>query len=123
VLGLTKIETTVCPDMSHAVTAIVDAIIGLAAIWFGLREHFGTWYIDGVWGYVGAAIFGGKSRSEQGIWVAIDRGTIMEPSDCGVNMHRHVKLFAIACVLVAIGFVAGRYVMINQAAQYEADHP
>jgi uncharacterized membrane protein YeaQ/YmgE (transglycosylase-associated protein family) len=44
--------------MSHAVTAIVGAIIGLAAIWFGLREHFGTWYIDGVWGYVGAAITG-----------------------------------------------------------------
>jgi hypothetical protein len=38
-------------------------------------------------------------------------------------MHRHVKLFAVACVLVAIGFVAGRYVMINQAARYDADHP
>lgn len=38
-------------------------------------------------------------------------------------MHRHVKLFAIACVLVAIGFVAGRYIMINQAAQYDASHP
>lgn len=45
-------------DMSHAVTAIVGAIAGLAAIWFGLRLHFGTWYVDGTWGYVGAAITG-----------------------------------------------------------------
>jgi hypothetical protein len=44
--------------MSHAATAIVGAIIGLAAIGFGLRVHFGTSYIDGVWGYVGAAITG-----------------------------------------------------------------
>jgi hypothetical protein len=56
--GLTKLETAVCPDMSRAVTAIVGAIIGLAAISFGFREHFGTWYIDGVWGYAGAAITG-----------------------------------------------------------------
>ena len=38
-------------------------------------------------------------------------------------MHRHVKLIAIACMLVVIGFVAGRYIMINRAAQYDADHP
>lgn len=38
-------------------------------------------------------------------------------------MHRHVKLFAIACVLVAVAFVAGRYVMWNQAAHYDATHP
>jgi hypothetical protein len=38
-------------------------------------------------------------------------------------MHRHVKLLAIACVLVVIGFVAGRYVMINQVAHYDGDHP
>lgn len=38
-------------------------------------------------------------------------------------MHRHVKLFAIACILVAIGFVAGRYIMITNVAQYDATHP
>jgi hypothetical protein len=38
-------------------------------------------------------------------------------------MHRHIKVLAIACVLVVLGFVAGRYIMINEAAQYEGDHP
>ena len=38
-------------------------------------------------------------------------------------MHHHVKLFAVGCVLVAIAFVAGRYVMWVQAAQYDANHP
>ncbi len=38
-------------------------------------------------------------------------------------MHRHVKLFAVACILIAIGFVVGRYTMWNQAAHYDAEHP
>ncbi|CAA2142714.1 hypothetical protein HYPP_03736 [Hyphomicrobium sp. ghe19] len=38
-------------------------------------------------------------------------------------MHRHVRLFAIACILIAIGFVAGRYIMYNEAARYDATHP
>lgn len=38
-------------------------------------------------------------------------------------MHRHVKLFAIACILIAIGFVAGRFIMYKDVAQYDATHP
>jgi len=38
-------------------------------------------------------------------------------------MHRHVKLVTIACILLAVGFVAGRYVMWNEAAKYDATHP
>jgi hypothetical protein len=38
-------------------------------------------------------------------------------------MHRHVKLLAVACVVVSIAYVAGRYVMWNEAAQYDATHP
>ncbi len=48
--------------MSHAVAAIVGAIAALALIWFGLRLHFGTWYVDGAWEYAGAAIVGGVNR-------------------------------------------------------------
>ena len=38
-------------------------------------------------------------------------------------MHRHVKIFAAVCILVAIGFVVGRYTMISDVAQYDGDHP
>lgn len=38
-------------------------------------------------------------------------------------MHRHVKLFALACLLVAAVFVTSRYVMIEDVAQYDASHP
>lgn len=38
-------------------------------------------------------------------------------------MHRHVKIFTVACILIAIGFVAGRYVMYTNVAHYDGDHP
>lgn len=38
-------------------------------------------------------------------------------------MHRHAKIFAIACILVAIGFVVARYTMITDVAHYDGDHP
>ncbi len=38
-------------------------------------------------------------------------------------MHRHVRIFAIICILVAIGFVIGRYTMITNVAHYDGDHP
>jgi len=32
--------------------------LGIGAIRLGMRMHFGSWYIDGAWGYVGAAVAG-----------------------------------------------------------------
>jgi hypothetical protein len=43
--------------MGKVITAVVGALIGLGAV-RGLRFHFGSWYIDGPWGYVGAAVSG-----------------------------------------------------------------
>ncbi len=44
--------------MDKMITALIGAALGLGAIWFGLRLHFGSWYVDGPWGYVGAALCG-----------------------------------------------------------------
>jgi hypothetical protein len=44
--------------MDKVITAIIAAALGLSAIWFGLRLHFGSWYVDGPSGYVGAAVCG-----------------------------------------------------------------
>jgi hypothetical protein len=44
--------------MDWVVTAAIGALLGLVAIRLGMRLHFGDWYIDGYWGYVGAAIAG-----------------------------------------------------------------
>jgi|UPI00031C286A hypothetical protein len=38
-------------------------------------------------------------------------------------MHRHVKILTVACILIAIGFVAGRYIMYTDVAHYDGDHP
>lgn len=44
--------------MDKAVTALIGAALGIGSIWLGMRLHFGSWYIDGPWGYVGAAVVG-----------------------------------------------------------------
>jgi len=44
--------------MSEAITALIGAAFGIGAIRLGMRLHFGSWYIDGPWGYVGAAVAG-----------------------------------------------------------------
>jgi hypothetical protein len=44
--------------MQTIITAAVGAAIGVAAILLGLRFHMGDWYVDGVWGYIGAALAG-----------------------------------------------------------------
>ena len=44
--------------MGKVMIALVDALLGVGAIWLGLRFHFGSWYIDGPLGYVGAALAG-----------------------------------------------------------------
>jgi hypothetical protein len=47
-----------------------------------------------------------------------------DATDCeGATMHRHVKILAVICILLAIGFVVGRYTMWNEAARYDASHP
>jgi hypothetical protein len=37
-------------------------------------------------------------------------------------MHRHIKLFAIACTFVAVGFVVARYTLITNVAHYDGNH-
>jgi hypothetical protein len=44
--------------MSKIVTALIGSGLALIALWFGLRFHFGSWYIEGVWSYVGSAVVG-----------------------------------------------------------------
>ena len=44
--------------MDKTVTALIGGVLGIGAIRLGMRMHFGSWYIDGAWGYVGAALAG-----------------------------------------------------------------
>jgi hypothetical protein len=44
--------------MDKAITALIGAALGIGGIRLGMRLHFGSWYIDGPWGYVGAAVVG-----------------------------------------------------------------
>jgi hypothetical protein len=44
--------------MDKAITALIGAALEIGAIRLGMRLHFGSWYIDGPWGYVGAAVVG-----------------------------------------------------------------
>jgi len=44
--------------MDKTVTALIGGVLGIGAIRLGMRMHFGSWYIDGAWGYVGAAVAG-----------------------------------------------------------------
>jgi hypothetical protein len=44
--------------MDKTVTALMGGVLGIGAIRLGMRLHFGSWYIDGAWGYVGAAVAG-----------------------------------------------------------------
>jgi len=44
--------------MDKVITALIGGALGLGAVWLGMRLHFGAWYIDGPWGYVGAAVGG-----------------------------------------------------------------
>jgi hypothetical protein len=44
--------------MDKVVTALVGGAFGLGAIRLGMRLHFGSWYVDGAWGYAGAAVAG-----------------------------------------------------------------
>jgi hypothetical protein len=47
----------------------------------------------------------------------------LDPADLEAGMHRHVKIFAVACILVAVAFVVGRYTMITDVAHYDGNHP
>lgn len=38
-------------------------------------------------------------------------------------MQRHHKILAVIVIAVALTFVAGRYVMWDDAARYDASHP
>jgi hypothetical protein len=42
--------------MDKAITALVGALIGVIAIWGGMRFHIGSWYVDGSWAYVASAV-------------------------------------------------------------------
>ena len=44
--------------MDRLVTALIGAVAGPCAIRLGMRLHFGSWYVDGPWGYIGAAVAG-----------------------------------------------------------------
>jgi len=44
--------------MDKAIAGLIGAALGIGAIRLGMRLHFGSWYIDGPWGYVGAAVVG-----------------------------------------------------------------
>ena len=44
--------------MDKAIAALSGAALEIGAIRLGMRLHFGSWYIDGPWGYVGAAVVG-----------------------------------------------------------------
>jgi hypothetical protein len=44
--------------MDKVITALIGGALGLGAVWLGMRLNFGAWYIDGPWGYVGAAVGG-----------------------------------------------------------------
>jgi hypothetical protein len=44
--------------VDKAITALIGALLGVPAIYFGLSFHVGTWHIDGPWAYVGSAISG-----------------------------------------------------------------
>ena len=44
--------------MDKAIAALIGAALEIGAIRLGMRLHFGSWYIDGPWGYVGAAVVG-----------------------------------------------------------------
>jgi hypothetical protein len=38
--------------MGNIITALIGAIAGLAAIWFGFSFHVGSWFVEGSWGAV-----------------------------------------------------------------------
>jgi hypothetical protein len=38
-------------------------------------------------------------------------------------MHPHVKRFAVLVLTVAVAFIAARYVMIYNLAEYDGSHP
>ena len=44
--------------MDKTIAALIGGVLGIGAIRLGMRMHFGSWYIDGAWGYVGAAVAG-----------------------------------------------------------------
>jgi hypothetical protein len=44
--------------MNKMVTALIGAVLGLAAIWMGFNFHMGPWIIDGPWATLGAAVGG-----------------------------------------------------------------
>ena len=44
--------------MDKAIAGLIGAALGIGAIRLGMRLHFGPSYIDGPWGYVGAAVVG-----------------------------------------------------------------
>ncbi len=44
--------------MANIITALLGAIIGLAAIWLGFTIHIGSWFIEGPWGAAASAVTG-----------------------------------------------------------------
>ncbi len=44
--------------MDNAIAALIGALIGIGAIYFGAHFHIGDWVVDGPWAYVGSALSG-----------------------------------------------------------------